>query len=297
MIKKFLISKKSVVIIVFLSLAVFGFIFFLFNLNFDAFLLGAAIILFVFIIYMVISFTDYKKEKDKDKEIDTLKNKLKELNTEQSEFYRDLESYFIIWIHQIKTPITAAKLVANNKNDRETEVLLNEIENYTNLAMSYLKLHEPESDLNFTNIEVDKLISPIIKKYSWSFIDSKTKLIYTPVEEKVLTDANWSAIMIEQIINNALKYAKGKTIEIYFDNNTLYIKDTGVGIGSEDLPKIFNKGYSGFYGTANQKSSGLGLFIVRNISKRLNQKVSIESELGKGTVFSIEFNKTELAGF
>lgn len=291
---KFLSSNRSVIFMTIFALTVFGAVFYFFDLRSEAFILALALVLFVLLILLGVSFVNYKKERNKEDEIERLQNEVRKLRTEQSEFYRDLESYFVLWIHQIKTPITAAKLMASNKKDKEMDAQLTEIENYTNLAMSYLKLKEPDRDLNFTNIQLDRLISPIIQKYSWSFIESKTKLIYQAIEDVVLTDANWTSIMIEQLINNALKYAAGKTIEIFYKNDSLFIKDTGVGIAADDLPKIFNKGYSGFYGTANQKSSGLGLFIVQNISRRLNQPVRVTSEPGNGTTFSIEFHPANL---
>lgn len=288
---KFLSSKKLAIFFLALAVGIFALIFYLFDLPFEGFFLGAGLLCFISLIGLFISFIYFEKDKTREEIIKDLKEEIQEITSKNTAFYRGLESYFILWIHQIKTPITAAKLIASTNNDRDIDRELNEIENYTNLALSYLKLKEPNTDLNFINISIDDLIKPLIKKYRWNFIDSSTKLIYEPIESIVLTDANWSRLMVEQVLNNALKYARAKTIEIYFKDDKLFIKDTGVGIRKEDLPLIFTKGYSGFNGTATDKASGLGLYIVESISRRLDQEVRVTSVLGEGTTFSIEFHK------
>ncbi|HDC3723171.1 TPA: nisin susceptibility-associated two-component system sensor histidine kinase NsaS, partial [Staphylococcus aureus] len=206
----------------------------------------------------------------------------------------DVESYFLTWVHQMKTPITAAQLLLerdepNVVNRVRQEVI--QIDNYTSLALSYLKLLNETSDISVTKISINNIIRPIIMKYSIQFIDQKTKIHYEPCHHEVLTDVRWTSLLIEQLINNALKYARGKDIWIEFDeqSNQLYVKDNGIGISEADLPKIFDKGYSGYNGQRQSNSSGIGLFIVKQISTHTNHPVSVVSKQNEGTTFTIQF--------
>ncbi|MBG9981197.1 sensor histidine kinase [Facklamia sp. DSM 111018] len=271
------------------ALLVFTLIFFLMQLPLYGLLLGSLLILFILMIALILEWTHYKKKINLEEENQWLKDEIKSLKEQRSSNMKEMESYFILWIHQMKTPITAAKLLlANSKNQTLTSLLL-DIENYSHLAMSYLKLTHPDPDMLITKVKMDDLIKPLLKKYSPVFIQTKTKLDYQPIRVEVITDANWSQLMVEQVLNNALKYSEGKRISIYFKDHYLTIEDQGPGISHEDLPKIFDKGYAGFNGKLNEKSSGLGLFIVKSIAQRLDQKVSVESQYGHGSKFTISF--------
>ena len=166
-----------------------------------------------------------------------------------------------------------------------------QIDNYTRLALSYLKLLNEASDMTITEVNIDDLIKPLIMKYRIHFIEQHTKIHYQSNDDSILTDAQWTSILIEQILNNALKYARGKDIWIDFDSTSqqLSIKDNGIGISQADLPKIFDKGYSGYNGSLNESSSGIGLFIVKHIAQHLNLNVEVTSDLNKGTQFTISF--------
>lgn len=199
-----------------------------------------------------------------------------------------------MWVHQIKTPITASKLLLEDPDEHAISNVRNEvlqIDNYTNLALNYLKLMNQKTYMVFMEVSVDELIRPLIKRYAIQFIHHQTKLHYEKSEAVILTDAKWASIMIEQILNNALKYARGKDVWITFDENTkkLSIRDNGIGINASDLPKIFDKGFSGYNGRISEKSSGIGLYIVSTISKRLGHKVSATSTLNDGSIFTIQF--------
>ena len=165
------------------------------------------------------------------------------------------------------------------------------IEEYTNMAINYLKLMDRDADMDITSISLDSLIKSILKKYSMLFIEKHISLDYNPVSVNVISDTKWLSILIEQILANAIKYTDSGTIKITFeeDSNTLKIRDTGIGIRSEDLNKIFDRGYSGFNGRINEKSSGLGLYLVKTISNVINVEVTVESTLNVGSVFSIRF--------
>lgn len=275
---------------------VIWFVFLLFSLPMDVFWVlfwNLTIIMSVFLGYQILSF---REEVRLETKVEQLQEELIDLQDASVMRQNELEEYFIMWVHQMKTPITASQLILKNPDDAAIRNLRQEmvsIENYTNMALNYLKLSNPATDMVFSQRKLDDIINPLLRKYSIQFIQNNIRLHYQPIEEVVLTDANLTSLMIEQILNNALKYANQKEIWIEFNSptNTLSIKDSGKGIRSEDLPKIFDKGYSGFNGQLNQKSSGLGLYLVALIAKRLNQPVAVESTYGEDSTFTIRFNR------
>ncbi|MCI2774248.1 sensor histidine kinase [Staphylococcus petrasii] len=294
MFKAFMKSILNEIIIVIAVILLFLLIFFLFSLPMSAFLLGTAIILFLMIIYWLIQLSGFKEQENMKETISQLEEELQQVKSHQTEYQANVENYFLTWVHQIKTPITASKLLLERNEDNVVNRVRQEIiqiDNYTSLALSYLKLMNEETDMSFSKAKINELVRPLIMKYSIQFIDQKTKIHYERCEDEVLTDVQWCSIMIEQILNNALKYARGKDIWIEFNNDTkvLSIRDNGVGISQADLPKIFDKGYSGYNGRLNDQSSGIGLFIVKHISRHLHHKVDVDSELGTGTTFHIHF--------
>ena len=208
-----------------------------------------------------------------------------------------MQEYFLTWVHQIKTPITVSRLLLDEMEDTDnvehlkTEMIY--IEGYVNMALSYLKLFNHERDMDITSVELDKVINPILKRYSRIFIRNRICLIYENQGDRVITDAKWLSALLEQIISNAVKYTKNGKVKISFDRekNRLVISDSGIGIRSEDIPKIFDKGYSGFNGRLNQKSSGIGLYMVKKIAHKLSITIDVESEVGKGSSFFIYFNE------
>lgn len=285
--------KNEIVIVTFISL-LFVLIFFVFSLPQSALMLGVAIILFIMCIYWWISYLGFQKQEELKEKVVSLEEELFEMKNKQIEYRKDVESYFLTWVHQIKTPITASQLLLernepNVANQVRQEIV--QIDNYTRLALSYLKLLNEASDMTITEVNIDDLIKPLIMKYRIHFIEQHTKIHYQSNDDSILTDAQWTSILIEQILNNALKYARGKDIWIDFDSTSqqLSIKDNGIGISQADLPKIFDKGYSGYNGSLNESSSGIGLFIVKHIAQHLNLNVEVTSELNKGTQFTISF--------
>ena len=295
--KRYIYSKRNELFIIALILLLFLIVFYLFDFIFSAYLLSVSIIIVIYMIYFITHFFTFIDDENKTKQIEILEKQIQQLKNKQNSYQEEIESYFLLWVHQIKTPITASKLLLERKNEDNKEKVLQEIiqiDNYTNLALNYLKIMNESTDMSFKEIELDTIIQKLIKRYAMIFIHNKTKLHYEKIDSIVLTDPKWSTVMIEQILNNALKYAKGNDIYIYFDQitNELVIRDTGIGISESDLPKIFDKGYSGFNGMLDEKSSGVGLYIVRKISRRLNQKVTVDSKLNEYTIFKIKFKQS-----
>ncbi|WP_275087375.1 sensor histidine kinase [Staphylococcus agnetis] len=279
-----------------LMLMLFLFISFIYGLEVEAYTLILSVSLFVFSLYIAVKWVYFKKQETL-KQINTrLEDELQDVKTKHRHYQRDLEHYFLTWVHQIKTPITASKLLLERNEAgmvNRVRQEITEIENYTNLALNYLKLLSHETDMVVQKVALEDIVKPLIQRYALHFIEHRTRIHTEHLNCEVTTDAQWIKIMIEQILNNALKYAKGGDIWIVFDaqQHTLTIKDNGIGINKVDLPKIFEKGYSGTNGRLNDKSSGIGLFIVKEISEKLHHPIAVQSEPGIYTEFTIQFPK------
>lgn len=218
-----------------------------------------------------------------------------ELITRADHRQKDLVDYFTRWAHQIKTPIAAMRLVLQaeqNEQNKELEMELFKIEQYVEAALQYLRLEHISSDLHFKTYDLDTIIKQAVRKYAKIFIRKKIPLHYEEVNYNVLTDEKWLLFVIEQILSNALKYTKEGSISIYMENHQLVIEDTGVGIPSEDLPRLFEKGFTGYNGRMYKESTGMGLYLVKQIIMKLSHPIAIESEVGKGTKVIIDL-KTE----
>ena len=288
----FLKSEYRVFITLLFVCSIFGGVFLFAGLNMEYFVLGLEIILFALFIFLVMEWFSYVKKEDMAKRIEELEIENKALQSKIIDERKDLEEYFLLWIHQIKTPITVCNLILGKPDaDHRLREQMIYIEEYTNMAMNYLKLLERTSDMDIYEVDLDIIISSIVKKYSLIFIEKKISLDYTPTNAKVISDAKWLSIMLEQIISNALKYTKSGKISINFDKELLKlsIKDTGIGIPSKDIKKIFDRGYSGFNGRVNEKSSGLGLYMVGRIAHILNIKIEVYSKLNIGSEFNFIF--------
>ncbi len=202
--------------------------------------------------------------------------------------------YYTLWVHQIKTPIASMRLRLKNEDSEMARNLLSElgrIERYVEMVLTYLRLEGAGNDYVIKEYDLDRMIGEAVKKFAGDFIILKLKLNYMPVGKKVLTDEKWLSFVIEQVLSNALKYTNRGEISIYVEEPlTLCIKDTGMGISSEDLPRIFERSYTGVRGRADKKASGIGLYLCSRICKKLNHEISAESEVGQGTVIRIKLD-------
>ena len=256
--------------------------------------LGIEILGFILIIYLIVHWFQYQKLSDVKDDNERLLNENKNLKSEMLNQKDDLNGYFLMWLHQIKTPMTVSKLLLEKPDETTSTKLkmqLMYIEQYINMAMNYLKMIDYSTDMDITQVNLDDIIKNLLKKYSLLFIHNHISLEYQSNLTYVVSDSQWLTILIEQILSNALKYTENGKIAIQYleDKHALEIRDTGIGIRSEDIPKIFDRGYSGFNGRMNEKSSGLGLYLARKISERLNIQIEVESKLSKGSVFRLVF--------
>lgn len=215
----------------------------------------------------------------------------------------DITDYFTMWAHQIKTPIAAMRLLFQQdtgdmehisrqqiyEQRKECEGELFKIEQYVEMVLQYLRLNSSVNDFVLKEYSLDDMIRQAVHKYAPMFIRKKIALDYKGVEAKVVTDEKWLVFVIEQILSNAIKYTAEGKISIYMELNCLVIEDTGIGILAEDLPRIFEKGYTGYNGRSDKKASGIGLYLCREILKKLGHKVYVESKPGKGTRVKLVF--------
>jgi signal transduction histidine kinase len=286
---------SKVIALFFVFSLIFGIVFFLYNLPIEAVVYGFLLCAFLGIIFIG---ADFYKYYNKHKLLNNLKrniilnidelpeakdiigedyNKLisiihKEKNKIASDAdiaRSDLMDYYTLWAHQIKTPIAAMRLLLqteDNELNTELSMELFKIEQYVEFVLQYLRLESISSDLVLKQYNLDDIVKQGVRKYAKMFIRKKIKLNFNDLNCTVLTDEKWLLFVIEQILSNALKYTKEGSISIYMDKKseeTLVIEDTGIGISPEDLPRVFERGYTGYNGRSNKKSTGIGLYLCK----------------------------------
>ena len=229
-----------------------------------------------------------------------MKEKVARQQMQNSADYREMIEYYTMWAHQIKTPIAAMRLLLQQEeSDRNRELLteLFKIEQYVLMVLQYLRLESESNDLVLERQSLDPVIRQAVRKYAPLFIRKKLALVYQPVNVEVLTDEKWLEFVLEQVLSNAIKYTRQGSVAIYMDDseeNTLVIADTGIGIAAEDIPRIFEKGYTGYNGRYDKRSTGIGLYLCRKVLSRLSHTIRIESEVGTGTRVYINLNTVKL---
>lgn len=205
---------------------------------------------------------------------------------------QDMTDYYTLWAHQIKTPIAAMRLLLQEEPRPELEGELLKIEQYVEMVLGYLRLGSDSTDYVFRNCELDALVRQSVRKYARLFILKKISLDFQETGKTVLTDEKWLSFVIEQLLSNAVKYTpEGGRVRIYGDGETLVIADSGIGIRPEDLPRVFEKGFTGFNGREDKKSTGIGLYLCRQVLDRLNHGVSITSRPGQGTLVRLDLSR------
>ncbi len=197
--------------------------------------------------------------------------------------------YYLMWAHQIKTPIAAMKLLLNDREDKYP--LLEElfkIEQYVEMVLHYLRLESMSSDMVLKEYELYQLVKQAVKKHSILFINSGLSLQLSEFDTLVVTDEKWFSLVLDQVLSNALKYTRSGSISIYMEGTALVIEDTGIGIRQEDLPRVFERGFTGYNGRMDKKSTGIGLYISKQVVDKLAHSIIIKSEEGKGTKVYID---------
>lgn len=217
---------------------------------------------------------------------------------EEREKLNDLMDYYTLWAHQIKTPIAASSLLVGEIEDKKVKNQLEQelfkIESYVNIVLQYLRLESFHEDLVLKKENAEDLVKEIVKKYAIFFIQKGLSLSLHDLDRTIITDKKWFVVILEQVLSNSLKYTSQGGIEIYFQEDTLYIKDSGLGIQDADLLRVFERGFSGYNGRLTQQSSGLGLYLSKKIADELGHQISIASQVGQGTTVMIGFSEKKM---
>ncbi len=218
--------------------------------------------------------------------------------TGASQAYADMVDYYTVWAHQIKTPIASMRLhlqAEDSAASRKLSADLQRVGQYVEMVLAFLRLGSESTDYVIRPYALDPIIQQAVKKFAPEFISRKLRLLYEPVDATVITDEKWLAFVVEQILSNALKYTRKGSITIAMEpGNQLIIRDTGMGIAPEDLPRSVENGYTGLSGRTDKKASGIGLYLCRRILGNLGHGISATSTPDVGTTITIDLSQTSL---
>lgn len=230
--------------------------------------------------------------------IQQLREEQRQLENQMSIRYADMVEYYTIWAHQIKTPITSMRLHLQNEDSSFSRRLSDDlfrIEQYVERVLMFLRLDSASTDYVIQEYDLDRIVKQAVKKYASQFINKKIQLRYHPLNTTVLTDEKWLLFVLEQVLSNALKYTPSGSVAIDLESpKTLCIRDTGIGIAPEDLPRVFEKGYTGYNGRSDKKASGIGLYLCRRICRNLGHTITANSSLESGTVIRIQLERKKV---
>lgn len=234
-------------------------------------------------------------EEDYQTIIKTLQKEIRTLKKSDDEKFRETVDYYTVWAHQIKTPIASMKLTLQGEDtpvSRRMSSDLFKIEQYVEMVLTFLRLESHSTDYVFKSHSLDSIVRQSVKRFSGEFIAKRLNLDYGLVEGTAVTDEKWLSFVIEQIISNAVKYTNDGKIKICTSEPlVLTISDTGIGILPEDLPRIFENGYTGQNGRYDKRATGIGLYLCRRICDKLGIKISVSSEPGLGTSVTLDMRK------
>lgn len=231
------------------------------------------------------------------------------LVTRYDEKQKDMADYYTMWTHQIKTPIAALRLLLQSEDvqredaQRETEELF-KIEQYAQMALYFARLDSPSSDFLFAESDVREIVKQAVRKYSVLFLRSGLSFQMEEFEIRAVTDEKWLCFVVEQVFANALKYTRQGGIAIYGSDEAgnrkqgkvsyLVIEDTGIGISESDLPRIFERGFTGYNGRLDKKATGLGLYLCNQIMERMAHTITVKSKPRTGTKVILGFAQSAL---
>lgn len=209
----------------------------------------------------------------------------------------DMMEYFSTWVHQIKTPISAMDMRLQTEDTDAGRAHLRDllrIRQYVEMALCYMRLDDEGSDLVFKSCALDSVIREVIHKFAAEFVYKRLSLSYDSLDYRMLTDEKWLSFILEQLLSNAIKYTNKGGIKIYMEKEVLIIEDTGIGIAPEDVPRVFEKGYTGYNGRADKKATGIGLYLCKRAAAKLSHKIWLESHLGEGTKVFLDLHRERL---
>ena len=229
---------------------------------------------------------------DYDALIHALSHENERLRTESLSQQEEQKEYYTLWVHQIKTPISAMRLLLDAKDDESARLLKQElfkVDQYADLALKFVKLGDIASDLVIEHCDLNEIARAAVKKYSLLFVYNKLSIQMEPLATDVPSDAMWLGFILGQLLSNSVKYTRTGGVRIYMDGAALVVEDSGIGIRKEDLPRIFEKGYTGYNGRMDTRASGIGLYLVKRAADSLGISVLVSSELNQGTRVLLRF--------
>lgn len=229
-----------------------------------------------------------------------------EQNAKLDMFYRvkkDSIDYMDSWVHEIKTPISVSRLIIENSISKTKEEVLNDledeissIENYVDQALYYSRIDSFSKDYLINEVYMGDLINEIIKKQAKVFINKKIKIEISNLDFSINSDKKWLSFIIDQILSNSLKYTSNNgLIKITGDKNekekNVIIEDNGIGIKTEDISRVFHRGFTGSNGRQKYKSTGMGLYLAKSLAEKLGHSIEVQSKYGEFTRVIIHFPK------
>lgn len=270
----------------------------LYEVNMEYIFYFIAFYILSYIAAIAIQYVNYRKRLKSYKQQIELINKDKD-NCDIDKI-KENEDFFALWTHQIKTPISALNILlqAEEINKSECREELIKIEDYVNVALGYIRYDNMGNDLVLEEYSLSDIVKNVVKKYAPVFIYNHLTIKFDNLDYKILTDDKWFSFVLEQILSNALKYTKNGGIKVSASDCDkgieVRISDTGIGIKSEDIQRVFDKGFTGYNGRMDKKASGIGLYLSKKICESLGHKISIESKINSGTTVIIMIPKERI---
>jgi len=218
---------------------------------------------------------------------------------------RDRLDYFTLWVHQIKTPISALDLMAQSGEPVDRNLLRQEvfkIGQYADAALSFQRLQSLRNDLALTDVPLYPLCCATVKKLRPIFLYRKISLHMEPFEGTALSDPKWLGMALTQVLTNALKYTpEGGSVSISLrEPQVLQVRDTGIGIREEDLPRVFDRGFTGHAGRDGrdpEKSTGIGLYLCKQACDKLGHGLTLQSAPGAGVTVTFDLRRERFEAF
>lgn len=319
----YLRARRYIIFVHSVFIFIFFLVFYAYHLPLETIFYATIICIIIGIIFVMFDFyTHYSKHSklmDIKNNIDVTMENLPQPNSLEEEDYQalihilyrdkinlvskanqkhsDLMEYYTLWTHQIKTPLAAIDLLLQVEDEdikSDLELQIFEVEKYVDMALQYLRIDNMLSDLRLEEYSIQSIIKKAIKSYSKLFIYKDISLDLNETDIRVVTDEKWLLFVVKQILSNSLKYTDTGKISIYIEDNALSIEDTGIGIYDEDIPRIFESGFTGYRGRINEKSTGLGLYLSKRILDNLGHKIIVSSKIDMGTKVRIDLSSKKL---
>lgn len=320
-VREYLKERRAFLYSFILIYLIWGMLFFLYDLEWEAYGYGTVLMLIPLILFFGLDFSRFYKRERSYYQVSKLKNALfsdltllpstlflkamlTKIEADKNDFIFQsqqeqelLEDYFTMWVHQVKLPISALGLLLENDPTQVKEMKMQaaQIDRYVGMVLAFLRMRSSSSDFVFREVKLDSIIQRSIRSFSTAFIYQKIPLRFDLTHWCILSDEKWLGFVIDQILSNAIKYSNRKEIHIYQEGENLIIQDHGLGIAQADLFRIMEKGFTGENGRLMmEESSGLGLYLSKEILKRLGHRLKIESKLNQGTKVILSLGRQDL---